>query len=268
MNARLIIAFGLLMSGLASAEDKKPLASFIELPWRYVIGGYENSRWLKSDATGRKLASKKTEYRLFTLKGEAGTVSGSSAAPDTEVCPDIWLQKITPEPELTQAAIGVHASWNPQPRKAKVMDPSQDAYQRAVADLLAGKGVAKPQIKIAQLLRVDLDGDGEDEVLISATRYVHKDELMTAEAGDYSFVALRRVVKGAVRTQILSGEFYPKKMEDAAPNIHEISGLLDLNGDGVLEVLINSTYYEGGGLKVWQLQKDKLVTVLEIECGV
>jgi hypothetical protein len=34
-----------------------------------------------------------------------------------------------------------------------------------------------------------------------------------------------------------------------------------------LEVLIRTSYYEGGGMQVWQLQKGVLVQVLSIECG-
>lgn len=268
MITRIACILGLMTGGFAAAQDKAAFASFIELPWRYVIGGHADGKWLKSEAAGKKLSAATTPYRVFTIDGEAGTVTGSAASPDADVCPDVWMLKISPEPDLQSPSIGVHAPWNPQPRKPRKSSTTQEVYLKAVGELLAGKGVMRADVKITQLLRVDLDGDGVDEVLLSATRYVHKDELMTAESGDYSFVAIRRVVKGDVQTQIISGEFYPKKLEDAAPSIHELSGVLDLDGDGVLEVLVNSAYYEGGGLKVFQLQKDKLVEVLAIDCGV
>ena len=264
-----LIFFAALIGTLPiSAKDEKPFASFIELPWRYVIGGYVDGKWLKSETAGKRLSAPKTEYRLYSLTGEAGKVTVGKAAPDVDVCPDIWMVPINPEPDLDKALIGVRASWDPAPRKAKSLDTTQDVYVRAVTDLLSAKGITKSKVKIKQLLKVDLDGDGEDEVLIACSHYQGEEDLTQAKAGDYSFVALRRVVKGKVQTQILEGDFYPKAAKDAAPNLYKISGVLDLNGDGTLEVLVNSTYYEGGGLKVWQLQKDKLVTVLEIECGV
>lgn len=259
---------GLFVCGIASGADKGTFASFIELPWRYVIGGYADGKWLKSEPAGKRLTAPKTTYKLFTLKGEAGTVTAGKAASEAEVCPDVWSVKITPEPDLQKPAIGVCAPWNPMPRTVKSADTTQDVYVKAVTELLADKGIAKPKIKITQVLRVDLEGDGEEEVVISGTHYTNEEELVKAAAGDYSFVALRRVVKGKVQTQILAGDFYPKSVEDAAPNIYKVSGVLDLNGDGVLEVIVNSTYYEGGGLQVWQLQKDKLVTVIDLFCGV
>jgi hypothetical protein len=33
-------------------------------------------------------------------------------------------------------------------------------------------------------------------------------------------------------------------------------------------VLVRTGYYEGGGMQVWQLRGDRLVKVLEMECGV
>ena len=250
------------------AKDPKTFASFIELPWRYVIGGYADGKWLKSEVTGKRLTGPKTEYRLYSLTGEAGKVTVGKASPDSDVCPDVWMVPINPEPDMDKTSIGVRATWDPAPRIAKSLDTTQDVYVKAVTDLLLAKEITKPNVKIKQLLKVDLDGDGEDEVLIACSHYQGEEDLTQAKAGDYSFVALRRVVKGKVQTQILEGDFYPKTVKDAAPNTYKISGLLDLNGDGTLEVLVDSAYYEGGGLKVWQLQKDKLVTVLEIECGV
>ena len=267
MNVRLIALLVLGLGSVAFAEEPKPLASFIELPWSYVIGGQANGRWLKSEAAGKRLTALKTSYRVFNLNGAAGTVSAAAAAPNTDVCPDVWLQKITPQPALEKDAIGVNAAWDPIPRKAKKTDVTQEVYVEAVRELLKGKGIASPKVKITQLLRVDLEGDGEDEVILSATNYANAGEAIAPKAGDYSFVALRRVVKGKVQTQIIGGDFYPKVAENAAPDTYKIAGLLDLNGDGKLEVIIHTTYYEGGGTQVWQLQKDKLVQVLRVDCG-
>ena len=67
-------------------------------------------------------------------------------------------------------------------------------------------------MKIDNILRVDLDGDGEEEVLISAANYFAKADRvpMRSPAGSYSMVLLRRVVAGKVETQLVAGEFHPK----------------------------------------------------------
>ncbi len=261
----LLSVFG--VSNIVSAQDTAAFASFVELPWRYVIGGYANGQWFDSEDTG-KLLTTTTAYRVFTLDAEVEQISGAPAAPDADVCPDVMMQTLTPTPDPEQLAIGVHATWNPLPRKAQLVNAEEAAYQHAITELLASNGINKATPGSTQVLSIDLDDDGNAEELITATHYVHQDELLTVEPGDYSVVFLQRVVNGQRQMQVLSGEFYPEKLEDAAPSIHKITGVLDLNGDGELEVLVNSSYYEGGSLKVWQLQQDKLVGVLAIECGV
>ena len=107
-------------------------------------------------------------------------------------------------------------------------------------------------MKIASVLRIDLDGDREDEVLISATNYFSKDNrvLMRSPAGSYSMVLLRRVVAGKMETQLVEGEFHPKaylRTGDSfdAPNAYKVIATLDLDGDGKMEVIVASNYYEG-----------------------
>src|SRR5205814_8156089 len=102
------------------------------------------------------------------------------------------------------------------PRKPRAMDTTQAVYVDAARDFLKTKGIDNPKVKIESILRADLDGDGEEEVLISATNYFEKDEgaPMRSPAGSYSMVLLRRLVAGEVETQLVEGEFYPKAYQN------------------------------------------------------
>jgi hypothetical protein len=258
-----VFAVMLAFRATASAVD---LPTFVDLPSRLIIGAYADGKWLPSERAGKALAPGK-KYRLFTLTGEIGTAVGGKAAANAEVCPDVWEQAI--EPGTEKRAIAVAAPWNPMPRIAKVSDKTQEVYQKVARDFLVGKGIAKPKVKITQLLRIDLDGDGEEEVLLSATNYPGEEgeSPSQAEAGNYSFVLLRQVLDGTVQTKLIDGEFYPKASDSQTPYRYEVSGLLDLDGDGHLEIVIYSAYYEGATVTVWQLRKGKLHKVLEIGCG-
>ena len=116
-------------------------------------------------------------------------------------------------------------------------------------------------------------GPEAQEVIITATHYAKAEgedgAPMELAAGDYSLVLLLRPKEGKkMSTQVLTGETYPKAKEDATPYVHDVGGVMDLDGDGKLEILIHSQYYEGGGTSVWKLGKDKAARVLEVECGV
>lgn len=266
-----LFTFAALMLGthLFAADNQTEFASFIELPWSYVIGGHAGGKWLTSEAAGKRLSAPATTYQVYTLAGETGEVTGAKASPEADVCPDVWMQKLSnqTEAEVRRHAIGVHAPWNPMPRKGRAASLTQEVYVQAMKVVLNERGVEHPKVKLTQLLRVDLDGDGTDEVLTAATHYLPSEMPSSPRAGDYSVVTLRSLIGGKVETQLVNGEVYAKADQSAAPNTYEIAGLLDLDGDGTLEVMIRSSYYEGGGMTVWQMNKGRLVQVLSIECG-
>jgi hypothetical protein len=72
------------------------------------------------------------------------------------------------------------------------------------ARIFANKEIDQSKVKIDNIIRIDWDGDGEEEVLISATNYFKKDDSvpMRSPAAGYSMVLLRRVVAGKVGNAI------------------------------------------------------------------
>jgi hypothetical protein len=49
--------------------------------------------------------------------------------------------------------------------------------------------------------------------------------------------------------------------------VYQVAAVLDLNGDGKLEVIVDSAYYEGGQTTIYRCQPDKIEEVLSVECG-
>lgn len=251
---------------LASNAKSAELPTFVDLPSGMIIGAHAGGKWLPSEPAGKALEPGR-KYRLFTLTGKIGEAVGTQAGANADICPDVWEQTLKPATE--KQAIAVAAPWNPMPRTARAGDKTQEVYVKAARDFLLGKGIARPLVKITQLLRIDLDGDGEEEALLSATNYPGEpgESPYHAEAGNYSFVLLRRIVDGKVQTKLIDGEFYPKASKSQTPYRYEVSGLLDLDGDGRLEMVIYSAYYEGATVTVWHFDPAKLKKVLEIGCG-
>jgi FG-GAP repeat len=258
----------LICTGASSAADLHPI---VEVESGYLFGAISDGKWIKADETA-KLIGNETTYRVYGLTQALGDAKGNNPKSEGAPCEETLTVSLSPETE--KGVIAIAAPWNALPRKPQVTDPTQKIYVDAVRDFLKTKGIEQPKVKIESILRVDLDGDGEEEVLISATNYFSKDDRvpMRSPAGSYSMVLLRRVVAGKVETQLVEGEFHPKayiRKEDSfdAPNTYKVIAVLDLDGDGKMEVVVASQYYEGAATTIYRCDPKKVESLLSVGCG-
>jgi hypothetical protein len=243
---------------LAAAPRIAPIVSGI-----YLLGGSQNGRWIDAATTARQLRGAE-RYRLYTTAGQIGSATATVAASE-DICADTYFAKVTPKPQAAEfAAFG--GTSNPLPRKLRLHSPTMAVYRQAVAELLRARGIANPDVRITKIVRVDLEGDGVDEVVLSASRV--DQALPSIKAGDYSLVVLRKIVNGKVQTIPLAEEYHLKPAEFGAPNIYSIPAIADFNGDGKMEILVNWNYYEGSGAELYAVQGNRVSQVLSSGCGV
>ena len=268
---KFIISIGglLICAGAAAAAELHPI---VAVEFGYFFGATVNGKWIKAEDAAKSIPDE-TTYRIYGLTQPLGEVKGGKPKAVEDVCTDTLTVSLSSKPE--KGVIALAAPWNALPRKPQVIDPTQKVYVDAVSDFLKTRGIEQPQVKMESILRVDLDGDGEDEVLISATNYFSKDNRvpMRSPAGSYSMVILRRVVAGKVETQLVEGEFYPKAYvsDDAsfnAPNVYKVIAVLDFDGDGKMEIVVRSDYYEGGATTIYRCNPKKVEELLSVACGV
>ena len=253
----------LLLSATAMAADLHPI---VEMDTGYLFGGSADGKWIKAEQAVKSMKGS-TSFRVFGLTEEIGKATGGKPKSVEEVCPDTLTVSLSSKPK--GGVIALNAPWNALPRKPRIADATQQVYVDAVRDFLKGRRMSDPKVKIARILRVDLDGDGEEEVLINATNYFTKDNdvpMDTPARGSYSIVLLRWVVAGKVHTEFVAGELYPRG-ESSAPNVYDIPAVLDLNGDGKLEVIVHSQYYEGAETTIYDCSGGKCKAVLSVACG-
>jgi len=264
------------LCGPAMAAPVNPIVAFNDFyrdskPTGYLLGGSAGSRWVKPEAAASLIPGGEP-YRLYTLTGEVGSSAGGKPAKGEEgPCSDTLYVTLTPFPTGRGSLVAVAGPWNAMPRMPKIANPQAQVYREAAAEILMNKGIDNPKVNISQVLQVDLDGDGVDEVLVSANNYERfKPEgglTPNARAGDYSLVFLRKVVHGKVVTKIITGEYYPRAKKFIAPSEHRVIGVLDLNGDGSLEIVVSGRYYEGDWVEAYRVHGAKIIKLFNMGCG-
>jgi hypothetical protein len=257
------LAILLFLSATAMAADLHPI---VEADTGYFFGGSADGKWIKAEKAAKSMKGS-TSFRVFGLTEEVGKATGGKPKSVEETCAATLTVKFSSEPK--EGVIALSAPWNALPRKPQIADAAEQVYVDAARDFLKANGNSDPKVKITGILRVDLDGDSEEEVLINATNYFTTDNDVSSETpapGSYSIVLLRRVVAGKVQTEFVAGQLFPKD-ESTTPNVYEIPAVLDLNGDGKLEVIVHSHYYEGAETTIYDCSGGKCKAVLSVSCG-
>ncbi len=268
-----VVLVSLLCSTSLRAQIKNEAVPVIDGSSGCLMGGSSGSVWIKAEEMGPRVAAG-DKYRLFNLSGEWKSLTGSKPESQQAPCEDTFFVNIPDAMRDAMAPnsnyIGVAGKWNPMPRAPRIESNDNPAYRNAVADVLRSKGIRRPEVKIVKVVRVDLEGDGVDEVIINATRANRWESgsiTPNASAGDYSLVMLRKVIGGKVQTIMLDQEYHIKPEQFSAPNEYEIAAVLDLNGDGVMEIIVAGGYYEGAWKTAYSIKGNKAVDVLGCGCG-
>jgi hypothetical protein len=259
MRSPISFAFTVLFVLCARAET----FPIVDVQYGYLIGGTENGKWIESDKA-TKSVKPGTKLQVYGVAGQVGTAAIVKLETAGEACPDRPMVKLNPK-KPKQGAIAFAAKWNPSPRKAQAVDVKDKEYVDIVREVLREHGLKDPFVKINQAIQIDIDGDGEDEVVISATHYKNGDEIPDeATPNTYSFV----MVASKGKNELIAGEFYPQAKTDAAPpNKFEIAALVDLNGDGKIDIVVRSRYYEGDEISVYEYKSSRIKKALSVGCG-
>lgn len=249
------------------AQTVHPIVDTVE---HCLIGGLSEGKWLDADAVTPMLKGGE-RYRLYTLTKTVGDIVGEKPESMGEPCSETQQVKFTVR---TEPGVAVGGEWNALPRVPRMTSTRDPVYRRLVAGILRRNGFLRPKINITQVMRIDLDGDGQEEVLLSATHLAGGLGSETsgmswrAVPGDYSFVLLRKIVGGKVRDIPLIEEYFPRQSSEPwTPNQHKVAAVLDLNGDGRMEVILHGAYYEGSWSTVFRLDGDKVENVFGCGCG-
>lgn len=256
---------------VSGAFAQSPVVPFVY--GETLIGGAQNGRWLAADKTDAQIKDK-TEFKIVSLSGVTKSGIVGTKNNDRGVCENPRITFELGDDNDTDDSpflIGANAAWNPVPRIPQAINLTDRAFTKFVADLLRTKGISKTTIKITQAFRVDLDNDGRNEILITGN-YYRKGMSEEQSAGDYSFILLRRTVKGKLQNVLLEGEFYTSRLVRSRdfdpPSERRITAIADLNGDGKMEFMLSVFGYEYNSNTIFEMKSGRPISVLASECGV
>lgn len=255
-----------------------------------VVGSFDG-RWRQADGQVYARDNMKElegpvgiANRSFTVYGLLGAVgrgqSGAQATAPTDVCG--W-NRVTPfsarlSGPTPRPLYALNAPWNPQPRPVGAITPTTAHLQTVASEARKLGLTAAPGLKdIQQALRVDLDGDGRLEVILTANNpnYAVGGDAATGQyaqqPGHYGMVVVRKLLSDTqLRTFVLRSGLYSARDAEQSPLMYQfrVGAILDLDGDGRMEVIVDDWVHEGIGATVWRWQDGRFVKVLDWGCGV
>lgn len=253
----------------------------VQMPAALVLGGWQGGAWRKAPQVQ---APWPVRWQVLMLGRAAGSAGLSRPATENGgPCAETLFT--TPQTRPQAKARGgvfqvmVPAGLRAQPRPVTVWPNSSATYRAIVRQELQKLGFRNPQPHINTILRADLDGDGTQEVLIEASNIGLKRFYPAGPSdrgGQYSVVFLRYVRSGQAVTTILARDVQVKDVPQAEVDARGsrvmtrfgLAGVLDVNGDGRMEVVLASAYYEGLSGRVLEFTPGwRAAVVAEAGCG-
>lgn len=228
-----------------------------------MYGAIDQARWISPEL----IRPGTVESLVFAHYGPEGTRGGNTrlrSVPTDETCSNPTFRPVAAKAGAEPGSY-LAAEWNTAPRTALRLDRDNAGYRAVLSQWLTGHEITDPSPRLEQLLRVDLDGDGRDEIILAAER--HRGSVTSTRAGDYSVLLLRAWKDGSVVTLPVRADLYPQDcLAECAPARYRVFSILDLNGDGRLEMIVTRRDYEAVGRAIYSLD-DWEQPRLQWRCG-
>lgn len=220
-----------------------------------VIGSFDGKTWKKLPENSKSSESLELKAVNFDSLGGTRTVLGyrESEIGGTFLNVD--------EFERGVFVTGLSPKF---PRKVTKLGTTNKTYlDVAAAALKAHKSPSKAAL--AAVYSVDLDGDGTQEVIIEGrSPGFTRESTMDGNKSKHSLLIVRGIGSKGVQTHEI--------MVSAGPNgageYGTIRSIVDLDGDGKMEIIASIDYYEGQSASVYSWNKGSFKKILENGAGV
>ena len=229
-----------------------------------LLGGIKKGDGWISGVQAAQYMFNEMDYYFFNPNGSI-QIQGSALEFDP-TCGNHFMPSSVVMPETM---VGVASGWITQKREITNLSTDDPTYVQAVIEWFQSQGNFPTEIHITRILQVDMEGDGVNEVLLSASYFKNTSFTFYTETGDYSVVLMRKVIGNEVVTIPLVKDYYVStdpQFEMSYPNTYTLVEAVDLNGDGTLEVIVDVRRWEGWGAIVYRVDGQNVREVMRAIC--
>jgi hypothetical protein len=249
---------------LAEGPDVRPVIEVLSDVGVLLGASSSEKGWMKVDSAKSQVAA--AEYKVYSLSKFHAKVEGGTYHEEENPC-DGNIDLST-NLGYEEKMIGIAGAWEAMPRKPEILSSDGKVYREAAVEILRSRGLEAAPVNIEKIIRIDLEGDGQDEVVIAASTDNTGKSFTRVSPDYYSFVALRKIVGKDVETRILDSYFgTDKPLRGPVPMKYGITAVLDVNGDGKQEIVVEWRYYEGSGQSVFEVDGGAVREVMAGGCG-
>ena len=272
MKAPRVLALVALLGGGAVAHAKTlprpPVLVGLAYGDGFDVLGAHNGRGYLNATKSHPLFQSGTRFSLFDLSGKSESAVIGKVTRDDRL-PENFYASFSHRAQNAPQKLALHGARNPQPRRVRKLSAKSRTYRRAMSQVLQSKGVRVLAPKLTQVLRVDLNGDGQSEVLLAARSGDNMGRRAFAKRGDYALAAVRYVVNGRVQTKVLDADIYTRDAMGGASAVTDFTFLscVDIDGDGKMEIAVSSRYYEGSSVVIYSFDGRNFREVMEFGNG-
>lgn len=238
-----------------------------------LIGGLSNGMWMRIDDfyNSGAVDFEGFEYDLYSNNVKTGTaiggqltnwITGEKLLGEEYDYGYSIVEFYNDDNQVIDYDIAIKADWNLYPRSYSEDSKEEDNYTNIVKDYLIESGIEEPNTTVKQIVNVDLEGDGTDEILIVADNK-NDDSFDEVKIGDNALLIFRKYVDGKAVDQILEQHIIIDEPEYPSPYrlLYGVDTIADLDGDGIMEIIVQSSYYEGFGWTIYKLIDNRLEIV-------
>ena len=236
-----------------------------------TLGWWDGATWVDAEEGMALPVDGGEDYQVALLGTEGRTTTGSAPVAGCDIIfpsdfpgieladPELLSHPLEEGEQSAISGVAISAGWNLTPHYIGAGEAHPDLEAMAI-DLLAEQGFVTDSVEIVQTVDANLDGGEFIETIV----VVEETELGNEGSDGYSLVFL---VGSDSEPMVIDQSVIPPG-ETGNPRSFRVGAVADLNGDGLMEVVLHGGAWESSWVAVYEKTDDGFVRRISAGCGI